>query len=127
MKSNEKCNTCHNKRFVICDLCKGCGEVMCYKGRNVVTEPIEDFIINCKDNCIPLMVLLKGKGATLVDQTRRKLEAINHFPDDIVHQNCKELLKRHELKLKHNPSWELVNQVRKKNLIKKLIKRISCC
>ena len=40
-----------------------------------------------------------------------KLEAINHYPDEIVHKNCKDLLKRHELKLKNSPTWELVNQV----------------
>lgn len=107
---NDKCKTCHNKRFVLCDLCKGCGEIICYKGRQTVTEPIEDFIISCKDSSIPFMVLCKSKGTVLVNQTKKRLEAINHYPDDTVHKNCKDLLKRHEMKLRHSPSWDLVNQ-----------------
>lgn len=107
---NDKCKTCHNKRLVVCDLCKGCGELICYKGKVTITEPIEDLIINCKDNSIPLMAICKGKGTVLVDQTKKKLEAINHYPDDVVHKNCKELLKRHDLKLQNSPHWELVSQ-----------------
>ena len=57
------------------------------------------------------MVMCKGKGTVIVEQTRKKLEAINHYPDEAVHKNCKELLERHELRLRHSPSWDLVNQV----------------
>lgn len=110
---NDKCKTCHNKRFVVCDLCKGCGEINCYKGKITKTEPIEDFVINCKDNSIPLMVICKGKGTVIVDQTKKKLEAINHYPDDAIHKNCKDLLERHKMRMKQSPSWELVNQNQK--------------
>jgi hypothetical protein len=95
----------------VCELCKGCGELHCYTGKVTRTEPIEDFVINCQDNSIPLMVLCKGKGTVIVEQTRKKLEAINHYPDAAVHKNSKELLERHEFRLRQNSSWDLVNQV----------------
>ena len=86
---------------------------MCYKGKKAKTEPIEYFFINCKDKSIPLMVLCNGKGATLVDQTKRKLDPIDNYPDADVHTKCKELLKKHEVRLLHNPGAELVSQVSK--------------
>lgn len=109
--SNDKCKTCSNKRVVICDLCKGCGELMCYKGKKAVTEPIEDIFISCKDNSIPLMVLCKGKGAVLVDQTKTTLDPIDHYPDAEVYTKCKELLMKHKIRLLHSPGAEVVSQV----------------
>lgn len=106
---NDKCKTCSNKRVVICDLCKGCGELMCYKGKKAVTEPIEDIFIGCKDS-IPLMVLCKGKGAVLVDQTKKTLDPIDHYPDADVHAKCKELLMKHKIRLLHSPGAEVVSQ-----------------
>jgi len=57
------------------------------------------------------MVLCKSKGTVIVDQTRKKLEVINHYPDEGVYRNCKELLEKHELRLRCSPSWKLINQV----------------
>lgn len=96
---------------MICDLCKGCGKLICYKEKKAVTEPIEDIFISCKDSSIPLMVLCKGKGAVLVDQTKKSLEPIDHYPDADVHTKSKELLMKHKIKLMHSPGAELVSQV----------------
>ena len=57
----------------MCELCKGCGDVKCFKGKTTIKESIDDVIVNCKDNTIPLNIILKSRGTILVDQTKQKV------------------------------------------------------
>ena len=111
LKENINCNQCNNSQLVECQTCKGLGQIKYIKYKTDKNHYIDDVIINCKDNSLPLKVILKGKGSILVNQTMKKLNPISNYPDRNVYERCKDLLVKHDEKLRKSPDWQLVNQV----------------
>lgn len=105
------CNACNNNLFIQCHSCKGFGQLKYLKYKATVKKCIDDVIINCKDDSIPLKVILKSKGTIIVNETKSKLNAISSYPDDVVYQSCKDLLRKHDDKVEKSTDWQLVNQV----------------
>jgi len=73
LKSDNNCNHCNNSQLVECQTCKCLGQIKYIRYKTDKNHYIDDVIINCKDNSVPLKVILKGKGSVLVNQTMKKV------------------------------------------------------
>lgn len=110
LKQKEICESCNNMIFIKCTRCKGLGRLKRVKLKQDIKKILDDVIIICKDNSIPFKKLIQSKGILLVEESMKKLNPISNYPDQNVHEKCKQLLINHNEKIKCSNSWELINQ-----------------
>ena len=58
---------------IICSTCNGIGGLKLFNKQTSILDCIYDVSVKCKEKTIPLSIILKSKGSSIVNETNTKV------------------------------------------------------